>query len=47
MNLPGELGMFVYVFGNIVAGKVSCVGSVPVVTAPQSMLLWFGDCLSG
>ena len=29
MNLLGELGMLVYVFGNFVAGKVSCIGSVP------------------
>ena len=29
MNLPGELGMFMYVFGIFVAGKVSCLGSIP------------------
>ena len=29
VNLPGELGMFMYVFGNVFAGKVSCLGSVP------------------
>ena len=29
MNLPGELGMFMYVFGIFVAGKVSYLGSIP------------------
>ena len=28
MNLLGEIEMFMYVFGNIVAGKFSCLGSV-------------------
>ena len=34
MNLPKELEMSVYVFGNIVAGKVSCLGSIPSSISP-------------
>ena len=34
MNLPGELGMFMYVFGIFVAGKVSCLGSISSSISP-------------
>ena len=46
MNLPGELGMFMYVFGIFVAGKVSCLGSIPSSISSTVNATWFGDCLS-
>ena len=42
MNLPGELGMFMYVFGKMVAGKVSCLGSIPsnIRPAVNAAFVW-------